>query len=307
MTGFGALRSSVRSLTSRTPLPRTCGALDRFFDSLPAASSRSTFERFLETFFPPRGVSNSFLGLPRRLRVVAHDLDSAERVLFGAPGFDDVPVARACCAATALPLFYSPVRIRDGTTSTAAWRVGHLDVAESEGADLVVLVNPMVPVRADTSGVPTGKGRRQRTRQGAHVGLQPAMRIGVHAAPPRLDTVKDERSAFWRLDADALLLIEPRPTDAVLFIHNPASFAARAPSSIRLQTTRERVAQWIDNNRLIIDRADLGRSLARAESELAGAVARYLSSSPLILRWAALRPLLSPCRSLARTRASSAC
>jgi hypothetical protein len=55
-----------------------------------------------------------------------------------------------------------------------------------------------------------------------------------------------------------LLLIEPRPTDAVLFMHNPASFAARRTIlEYAYKTTRERVAQWVDNNRSIIDRADL--------------------------------------------------
>jgi NTE family protein len=114
-TGFTALRSGVLSLTSRTPSPKDLWEqLDRFYDSLPAGLfSLDAFERFLEDFFLRRGVSNRFSGLSRPLRVVAHDLDTGERVLFGDKGFEDVPVAKACCASTALPLFYSPVRIGD--------------------------------------------------------------------------------------------------------------------------------------------------------------------------------------------------
>jgi len=263
VTAFGALRSSVRSLTARTPSPKDLWEqLDRFYDSLPAGLfTLDAFERFLEEFFLRRGVSNSFLGLPRRLRIVAHDLDSAERVLFGAPGFDDVPVARACCASTALPLFYSPVRIRDRHyIDGGVGRVGHLDVAESEGADLVVLVNPMVPVRADTSGVPTGHGARASVRdKGLMWVYNQAMRIGVHARLHHaLDLRRTNGTPSGVYTETPLLLIEPRPTDAVLFMHNPASFAARRTIlEYAYKTTRERVTQWVDANRALIDRTEL--------------------------------------------------
>ena len=185
VTAFGALRSGVHSLTSRTSSPKDLWEqLDRFYDSLPAGLfTLDAFERFLEEFFLRRGVSSSFPGLARPLRVVAHDLDSGDRVLFGAAGYDDVPLARACCASTALPLFYSPVRIRDRHyIDGGVGRVGHLDVAEQEGADSVVLINPMVPVRAEMTGVPTGHGARPSVRdKGLMWVYNQAMRIGVHA------------------------------------------------------------------------------------------------------------------------------
>ncbi|HKQ68832.1 MAG TPA: patatin-like phospholipase family protein [Polyangiaceae bacterium] len=262
VTAFGALRSSVRSLTSRTPSPKDLWEqLDRFYDSLPAGLfTLDAFERFLEEFFLRRGVSNGFPGLPRPLRVVAHDLDSGERVLFGAPGMDDVPVARACCASTALPLFYSPVRIRDRHyIDGGVGRVGHLDVAESEGADLVILVNPMVPVRAEATGVPTGHGARPSVRdKGLMWVYNQGMRIGVHA---RLHYSLGSAQKASGQPAGVslripLLLIEPQPTDAVLFMHNPASFAARRTIlEYAYKTTRDRVAEWIDTNRSVIEQA----------------------------------------------------
>jgi predicted acylesterase/phospholipase RssA len=264
VTAFGALRSGVHSLASRTPSPKDLWEqLDRFYDSLPAGLfTLDAFERFLEEFFLRRGVSNSFRGLAHPLRVVAHDLDSGDRVLFGAPGSDDVPVARACCASMALPLFYSPVRIRDRHyIDGGLGRVGHLDVAESEGADLVVLVNPMVPVRAETSGVPTGHGARASVRdKGLMWVYNQGMRIGVHA---RLHYALAARRKTNGHPAGAnlhvpLLLIEPEPTDAVLFMHNPASFAARRTIlEYAYKTTRDRVAQWIDANQSTIERAGL--------------------------------------------------
>jgi predicted acylesterase/phospholipase RssA len=260
VTGFGALRSGVQSLMSRTPAPKDLWEqLDRFYDSLPAGLfTLDAYERFLEEFFLRRGVSNSFPGLPRSLRVVAHDLDSGERVLFGAAGFDDVPLSRACCASTALPLFYSPVRIRDRHyIDGGVGRVGHLDVAESEGADLVVLVNPMVPVRADETGVPTGHGDRPGVRdKGLMWVYNQAMRIGVHARLHHgLNLSASGEPLGGRLRVP-LLLIEPRPTDAVLFMNNPASFAARRTIlEYAYKTTRDRVAQWIEAHADIIDQA----------------------------------------------------
>src|SRR5205814_499796 len=102
VTAFGALRSGVQSLTSRAPAAKDLWEqLDRFYDSLPAGLfTLDAFERFLEEFFLRRGVSTGFPGLQRPLRVVAHDLDSGDRMLFGAPSYDDIPVARACCAST---------------------------------------------------------------------------------------------------------------------------------------------------------------------------------------------------------------
>jgi predicted acylesterase/phospholipase RssA len=278
VTGFGALRSGVQSLTSRAPARKDLWEqLDRFYDSLPAGLfTLDAFERFLEEFFLRRGVSTGFPGLARPLRIVAHDLDSGDRVLFGAPGYDDVPVARACCASTALPLFYSPVRIRDRHyIDGGVGRVGHLDVADSEGADLVVLVNPMVPVRAELSGVPTGHGARASVRdKGLMWVYNQAMRIGVHA---RLHYALDgvQRSNGQPSGANLrapLLLIEPEPTDAVLFMHNPASFAARRTIlEYAYKTTRDRVARWIDMNHATIERAGLHPSAQRRVSVVPGA------------------------------------
>jgi hypothetical protein len=54
----------------------------------------------------------------------------------------------------------------------------------------------------------------------------------------------------------ARIVIEPEPTDAVLFMHNPASFAARRIIlEYAYRTTRTRVASWIDSNLETLDKA----------------------------------------------------
>lgn len=254
-TGIRALGHGARSLASRGPTPSSKDLweqLDRFYDSLPAGLfSLDRFERFLEEFFLRRSVPNSFLAMPKPLRIVAHDLDTGARVLFGGEGLTDVPVARACCASIALPLFYSPVRIRDrhyidGNTGS----VPHADIALAEGVSMLVIVNPMVPVRPEaTVGVPTGHGHRASVRdKGLMWVYNQAMRIGAHT---RLD------DALAKVPKEIpVLLIEPEPTDAVLFMHNPASFAARRTIlEYAYKTTRERLSRWMDAHKPTMDRA----------------------------------------------------
>jgi len=119
----------------------------------------------------------------------------------------------------------------------------------------------MVPVRAELSGVPTGHGARASVRdKGLMWVYNQAMRIGVHA---RLHYALDgaAKSNGQAIGANLrvpLLLIEPEPTDAVLFMHNPASFAARRTIlEYAYKTTRDRVARWIDANLATIERAGL--------------------------------------------------
>lgn len=254
-TGVRALGHGVRSLASHGPTPSPKDLweqLDRFYDSLPAGLfTLDKFERFLEEFFLRRGVPNGFPGMPRPLRIVAYDLDAGSRVLFGAEGLEHVPVARACSASLALPLFYTPVRIDDRHyIDGSVGRVANTDVALAEGMDMVVVVNPMVPVRPEAAeGVPTGHGRRASVRdKGLMWVYNQAMRIGVHA---RLHGDID------RMRADTpVLLLEPDPTDAVLFMHNPASFAARRTIlEYAYKTTRERIARWIAANGATMEHA----------------------------------------------------
>jgi hypothetical protein len=53
-----------------------------------------------------------------------------------------------------------------------------------------------------------------------------------------------------------VLVLEPRPTDAMLFLHNPAAniSARRAILEYAYRTTRERIAEWMAENISIIDK-----------------------------------------------------
>ncbi len=150
VSAWGALRHGTTSLFSRGPAATPAQLweeLDRLYDSLPAGFfSLDGYERFLEDFFVRRGIPNTFHGMPKALRIIAHDLDSGEEVRFGSDGFDHIPVTRACIASMAVPPIFSPVRIGDRHyIDVAGAQVTHLDVAVAEGANVIVVVNPMVP------------------------------------------------------------------------------------------------------------------------------------------------------------------
>jgi predicted acylesterase/phospholipase RssA len=241
VTALGAVRHGTSSLFSKAPAPAALWEeLDRLYDSLPAGLfTLDVYERFLEDFFVRRSVPNNFYAMPRELVIMAHDLDSGEQVLFGAPPFDHVPVTRACIASMAVPPFFSPVRIGDRHFIDAgAAQISHLDVAVERNAEVIVVVNPMVPVNA--ASVPTGHGRRDSVRdKGLFWVMNQALRIGMHKL------IQESCTRIAAQGRASVILIEPEPTDGILFMYNPASFAARRNIlEYAYRTTRARMARW---------------------------------------------------------------
>jgi NTE family protein len=253
VSAFGAIRYGSASLFARgaPPPAQLFEELDRLYDSLPAGLfTLDAYERFLEDFFVRRGVPNTFRLMPRELRIMAHDLDSGEMVEFGTPGYDHVPVTRACIASMAVPPFFSPVRIGDRHYIDAgAAQVAHLDVAIAAGATVIVVVNPLVPV--DVGSVPTGHGTRDSVRdKGLMWVANQAMRIGVHKL------LQESCARVTASNQAAVLLIEPEPADGILFMHNPASFAARRNIlEYAYRTTRARVARGFAGGDSALERA----------------------------------------------------
>ena len=218
--------------------------IDRLSDSLPAGLfTLSRFERFLADFFARRDVPNVFSAMQRQLRIVAHDLDSGERVLFGSESFEGIPVSLACAASCALPLFFSPVRIGsrhyiDGGLCELA----HLDVARRAGAEITIVVNSRVPVTTRGAAVPTGHGPQRSVRdKGLTWVMNQAKRIGSQAML--------EHEVKHPPEGMRVLVLEPAATDGALFMTNVAAFdARRAILEYAYRTTRERVVEWLGHN-----------------------------------------------------------
>lgn len=259
-TGWVAIRHMLARLSTRQPSAPSSPAtltlleqMDRLEDSLPAGILRlDRYESFLAEFFLRRGIPNTFRSMPRELLIAAYDLDTGDRVLFGADGWKDVPVSLACAASMAIPLFFSPVRIGDRHyLEGGLGNPAHLDVAEQKGTDLAIVVNPLVPVSTERGGVPTGHGVGESVRdKGMFWTYNQAMRIGAHTR------LHQDVARFSAGSGMRVLVLEPRPTDALLFLHNPAASlpARRAILEYAYRTTRERIAEWTAENKAILER-----------------------------------------------------
>jgi predicted acylesterase/phospholipase RssA len=248
-TGFLALRHALPRLDPRRPSLTTVGPkdrvaeeLDRLEDSVPAGLfTLEKFERTIADFFARRDIPNVFYDMRKAVRIIAYDLDSGERVVFGEPGSDHVPVSLACSASCALPLFFTPVRIGDRHyIDGGLCSMTHFDVASSAGAEFTIVVNPRVPVTTRGGAVPTGYGLGTSVRdKGALWVLNQSRRIASQAMI--------EREMAAPPPGMGALLLSPQPEDAVLFLSNNRSFEARrSVLEHAYRSTRTRLASWLE-------------------------------------------------------------
>jgi NTE family protein len=178
-------------------------------------------ERYLRKVLAEDGRSDDFRALAHELYLVATDLDSCERIVFGADGFDDVPISTAVRASGALPMVYAPVKVGErelidgGIVSTT-----NLDIAVEAGADLVIVINPIVPFvnEGDDGRAPA---RRISDMGFSKIGYQ-AFKLLGHRRLHELATKWEER--YPGVD---IVLIEPEPRDSLMFETSIMSFSSR--------------------------------------------------------------------------------
>jgi predicted acylesterase/phospholipase RssA len=231
LRGFGTTISAARRIISSAatnPLDvNVWMELERFVDSLPAGIfTLDPYERFLGEFMTRRGIPHYFPDLPKPLFIVANDLDAGQRVVFGQDSLRDVPIPRAIAASSALPILYAPVR-HEGRDyiDGGIGEVAHADLAQAKGCDLIIVVNPLVPVHAGTTGldVPTGHGPKRRVRD---KGL-----LWVYEQAIRMRSEARLHTALAQAQANApdtrFVVLEPKQTDATLFMYSPMNFPAR--------------------------------------------------------------------------------
>jgi NTE family protein len=178
---------------------------------------------YLEKIYNIKGRTNDFRKLGKRLVVVATDLDSGQAARFGEPGLDHVPISQAVQASGALPGLYSAVEINgrhyvDGVLLKTL----HASVALEAGAELVICVNPIVPVdtiHAVDAGVMKKPNLLDR---GLPTVLSQTFRTVVHS---RLEVGMAAYEIKFK-DAN-VVLIEPQRDDYLMFFTNIFGFAER--------------------------------------------------------------------------------
>lgn len=178
---------------------------------------------YLEKIFNLKGRSNDFRRLGKPLVVVASDLDSGRAVRFGAPGMDHVPISRAIQASGALPGLYEPVEI-DGRhyVDGVLHKTLHASVPLEAGAELVICVNPIVPVDTVHAAEAGLMSRGKLLDRGLPTVLSQAVRTLIHS---RMEVgMAAYRAKFEQAD---VVLLQPQRDDYLMFFTNIFGFADR--------------------------------------------------------------------------------
>ncbi len=189
--------------------------------------SLEPMSQYLCQAFQKEGVLDSFNLLDTELYIPAYDIDRGERVVFGSEGFRDMHICKAITASCAIPYFFRPYPISgshyvDGSVG----RVSHLDIAVKAGADLIVIVNPRVPMNNDLehSCLPSlSSGKCSSIAE-----------LGISFAWEQSRRIENKEKfdlalELFRRDHPEVdvLLIEPGQDESLLFFQSPMSNAAR--------------------------------------------------------------------------------
>lgn len=154
-------------LSARSILRRRSTPIQSLFRLAPTGIfAGNGLRSYLDRQFHKPGMTDDFRELKRMLFVGATDQDTAEHIVFGSAGWDHVPIHRAVRASTALTPFFAPERIENRFFVDGAFtRTTNVRIAVENGATLVVLVDPLVPVYSEQPGYVFDKG-------GIMVGMQ---------------------------------------------------------------------------------------------------------------------------------------
>jgi NTE family protein len=196
-------------------------------DALPSGLySGAGLEEWVRTVLSDPGRTDDFRLVEPELYLAATDLDTCERLVLGAEGFDDVPISRAVSASAALPMVYKPVSVKgrelvDGGIASTT----NVDIAVEAGAKFVVVVNPLVPYVNDfTKEIPTLLGTK--VRRVSDMGFPKiAYQTFKLLAYQRLH----EMARQWedRYPGVDIVLIEPEPDDEMMFQTNILNYTSR--------------------------------------------------------------------------------
>jgi NTE family protein len=220
---LGILRGLGRSLGSFSTVDLAIALADALPSGLYTGSG---LEEYVRTVLSDPDRSDDFRLLECELYLAATDLDTCERLVLGAEGWDDVPISQAVRASAALPMVYQPVEVKGrelidgGIVSTT-----NLDIAVEAGATFIVVVNPLVPYVNDFSKeIPTLLGTK--VRRVSDMGFAKiAYQTFKLLAYQRLH----EMARQWqeRYPGVDIVLIEPDPDDELMFQTNILNYASR--------------------------------------------------------------------------------
>jgi len=184
-------------------------------------------QQFLCRSFRNEGLCDDFRRLERPLFIPSYDLDNGRRVVFGSEEHSNVHICEAITASSAIPFFFQPQKVGgryyiDGNIG----RISHIDIAIEQGAKLIVLVNPRVPMVNDPARICLPSLSYGHCASIAELGIsvswEQAQRIETRE---KLELAM----AYYRRehpDVD-IITFEPGPEESLLFFQSPMSQQAR--------------------------------------------------------------------------------
>ena len=259
----------AEQVAPRHPLPSPSDHIPSgLFDNAP-------LERWVRSSLGRIKLPNDFHKFARktgnRLYISACDLDTAERVVFGADENSDLSISEAVQASGAMPLFYKPARLHGvdyidgGVRHTAT-----IDIAIEKGADLIICYNPFRPFlnREEGEGDAAEPGGTRLADRGMKAVAHQVFRTLLHS---RLQLGIQRYLADERFRGD-IVLIEPRERDADAFAANPVAFWRREQQvrhgfeSVRSAIERRygELEEVLARYGMAMDRAAARRRAARA-------------------------------------------
>jgi predicted acylesterase/phospholipase RssA len=190
-------------------------------------------ENYLRENIKRNQLSNDFKVLyrlrHRELFIVAMNLDTAERVVFGHDEDSSATISQAVQASTALPGFYKPARIHGvDYVDGGVRRTANIDVAIEHGAELILCYNPFRPIYNRVIPRPTPDGSYDfegvpLAVRGLIAVLNQVFRTLLHS---RLQYGLREFQANPNFRGD-IIVIEPQESDVSFFRMNPLAFWER--------------------------------------------------------------------------------
>ena len=221
-------RGSARWLMGRTSEERWTDAV---YETLaralpPGLFSIDGYGDFYGDFLRRNGMVDTFRNESgRRLFITANDVDSSERVVFGAAPFADAPLGPCVAASSAIPMLFKPVEI-DGRHyfDGGIGRVAHADLLVKDGCNRVVIINPVVPFNHEavkqSAALPPAESVAERgffwvLNQAYRIMNKVKLHLGIEALVTQYPGLQ-------------VLLFEPNDQDLFMFTGSSMSFERRA-------------------------------------------------------------------------------
>ncbi len=221
--GLGRLVSEIARQPSSFSVFETLHVLQ---EQLPSGVfTVEPLREYISMLLESQGHGDEFAKLDGTLLVPAVDLDRGTRFVFGREDTSHIPISKAVTASCTIPGFFQPYEIEghhyiDGAVSGRC----HLDLAIEQGVDLLLVLNPLVPVDCEPALLPTlSRGRASGV---ADLGIS-----FVSDQSLRIEASERLEAAIARTRKDhpdvTILLIEPSREDTLPFLNGPMSFDAR--------------------------------------------------------------------------------